>query len=61
MHGSVDIHSFLKLDVLKYPMVEKEELKKLTDEYNKTINLYGQIQNSSMEKNLKRFKAKFDE
>ena len=61
MHGSVDIHNFLKLDVLKYPLVEKEELKKLANEYNKTVNLYGQVSNSSMGRNLDKLKSKFDE
>ena len=60
MHGSVDFNNFMKLDVLKYPLVEKEELKKLGNEYNKTINLYGEISNNLGYK-IDSIKSKFDE
>ena len=61
LHGSVDINNLMKLDVLKYPLVEKEELEKLRNEYNKTMNLYGKNSNKTSNQKLEKIKKKFDE
>ena len=61
LHGSVDFNKFMELDVLKYPLVEKNELKKLANEYNKTVNLYAKVSPKTLQNNLDKIKSDFDE
>ena len=61
IHGSVDFNNFMKLDVLKFPLVEKEELKKLSNEYTRTVDLYARFSNKRFGKKIDYFKTRFDE